>query len=118
MDVERLADSPLVRQRISEAAASADELRAMQPVGLADTARDERTTRRENLDALERGMRMRTIVHADVLAKPLHAARIRQLHAAGDLHRVVDEPIQQLVIFDRTVAFLRPTPSPTLPARC
>ncbi|MFB4262215.1 LuxR C-terminal-related transcriptional regulator [Nonomuraea sp. GTA35] len=110
VDVERLEDSPLVRQRISEAALSADELRAMQPVGLADTARDERTTRRENLDALERGMRMRTIVHAGVLDKPLHAARIRQLHAAGDLHRVVDEPIQQLVIFDRTVAFLRPTP--------
>ncbi|MGW3351865.1 LuxR C-terminal-related transcriptional regulator [Nonomuraea rubra] len=115
VDVERLVDSELVRQRISQAAASATELRAMQPVGQAGTERDERSTRRENLDALERGMRMRTIVHADMLDKPLLAARIRQLHAAGDLHRVVDEPIQQLVIFDRTVAFLRIVPVPHSP---
>ncbi|MFC7111357.1 hypothetical protein ACFQQB_69760 [Nonomuraea rubra] len=117
VDVERLVDSELVRQRISQAAASATELRAMQPVGQAGTERDERSTRRENLDALERGMRMRTIVHADMLDKPLLAARIRQLHAAGDLHRVVDEPIQQMVIFDRTVAFLRIVPVAHSPER-
>ncbi|AQZ61271.1 putative two-component system response regulator [[Actinomadura] parvosata subsp. kistnae] len=115
VDVERLEDNALVRRRISEAAVSAREVRAMHPVGVSDTARNEHTSRRENLDALERGTRMRTIVHATVLDDPIRAARIRQLHAAGDLHRVVDEPVQQLVIFDRTLAFLRLTPVPYAP---
>ncbi|RSN12965.1 hypothetical protein DMB42_09525 [Nonomuraea sp. WAC 01424] len=53
---------------------------------------------------------MRTIVHSSLLDDPRKAARIRELHAAGDLHRVIDEPIQQLLIFDRSVAFVRITP--------
>ncbi|WP_262380262.1 helix-turn-helix transcriptional regulator [Nonomuraea sp. PA05] len=110
VDVERLEDGELVRQRILEAAATAREVRAMQPVGPAETERHEGISRRENLDALARGLRMRTIVHADVLDEPRKVSRIRQLHAAGDLHRVVDQPIQQLIIFDRAVAFLQFTP--------
>ncbi|UBU09436.1 helix-turn-helix transcriptional regulator [Nonomuraea gerenzanensis] len=110
VDVERLEDGDDVRRRILEAASSAREVRAMHPVGPAEPERREHLTRRQNLDALERGIRMRTIVHADVLDNPRNAARIRQLHAAGDLHRVADEPIQQLIVFDRTVAFLQFTP--------
>ncbi|MEW9549044.1 LuxR C-terminal-related transcriptional regulator [Nonomuraea sp. NPDC050783] len=115
VDVERLEDGALVQQRIAQAVGAARELRAMHPVGTADLGRQEQRSRREVLDALERGMAMRTIVHASILDDPRKAARIRQLHAAGDLHRVVDEPIQQLLIFDRTVAFLRLTPLPYAP---
>lgn len=110
VDVERLEDSELVRQQIAQAAAAARELRAMHPVGSPEKGRDEQKSRRSVLDALRRGMTMRTIIHASVLEDPRKAARIRELHAAGDLHRVVDEPIQQLLVFDRTVAFVRITP--------
>ncbi|MEV0627233.1 hypothetical protein [Nonomuraea wenchangensis] len=110
--VERLEDSAVVRDRIAQAARAARELRAMHPVGSQDTGRQERRSRRDVLDALEGGVSMRTIVHASVLDDPVKSARIRQLHAAGDLHRVVDEPIQQVLIFDRAVAFVRLTPVP------
>ncbi|MEV0382055.1 hypothetical protein [Nonomuraea sp. NPDC050643] len=58
---------------------------------------------------------MRTIIHSSVLDDPRKTARLRELHAAGDLHRVVDEPIQQLLVFDRAVAFVRITPVPYSP---
>ncbi|MBT2231960.1 helix-turn-helix transcriptional regulator [Nonomuraea sp. NEAU-A123] len=82
----------------------------MHPVGSSEKGREEQKSRRDVLDALQHGMTMRTIIHTSVLDDPRKAARIRELHAAGDLHRVVDEPIQQLLIFDRTVAFVRITP--------
>ncbi|GAA3471729.1 helix-turn-helix transcriptional regulator [Nonomuraea roseola] len=110
VDVERLEDSELVRQQIAQAARTARELRAMHPVGSPEKGRQEQQSRRSVLDALQQGMEMRTIIHASVLDDPRKAARIRELHAAGDLHRVVDEPVQQLLIFDRAVAFLRITP--------
>jgi DNA-binding CsgD family transcriptional regulator len=115
VDVERLEDDLLVRQRIAQAVESAKELRAMQPMGALDTGREEHRSRGEVLDALRDGMTMRTIVHAGVLDDPVKAARIRQLHAAGDQHRMVDEPIQKVLIFDRAVAFVRLTPIPYTP---
>ncbi|WP_433419501.1 LuxR C-terminal-related transcriptional regulator [Microtetraspora malaysiensis] len=113
--VELLDDSELVQQRIAEAVRSAHELRAMHPVGSSEKGREEQKSRRSVLDALQHGMAMRTIVHASVLDDPRKAARIRELHSSGDLHRVVDEPIQQLLIFDRAVAFVRTTPVPYSP---
>ncbi|MEV0144900.1 MULTISPECIES: LuxR C-terminal-related transcriptional regulator [unclassified Nonomuraea] len=110
VDVERIDDDALVRQRIAEIVPAAGELRAMQPLGAVEKGSEEQKSRRAVLDALERGMRMRTIVHTSVMDDSGKAARIRQLHASGDLHRVVDEPIQQVLIFDRAVAFLRMTP--------
>jgi DNA-binding CsgD family transcriptional regulator len=110
VDVERLEDSELVRQQIGQAARSAGELRAMHPVGSQEKGRQEQQSRLSVLDALRRGMTMRTIVHASVLDDPRKTARIRELHATGDLHRVIDERIQQLLVFDRTVAFVRITP--------
>jgi DNA-binding CsgD family transcriptional regulator len=110
VDVERLEDNELVRQQIARAARSARELRAMHPVGPTETGREEERSRRNVLDALRAGLAMRTIVEASLLEDPRKAARIRQLHAAGDLHRVIDDPIQQVLIFDRTVAFVRITP--------
>ncbi|MEV4454862.1 LuxR C-terminal-related transcriptional regulator [Microbispora sp. NPDC049633] len=108
--VELVDDNELVQQRIMEAVHTARELRAMHPVGSTDKGRQEQRSRRRVLDALQRGMEMRTIVHASVLDDPGKAARIRELHSSGDLHRVVDEPIQQLLVFDRAVAFVRTTP--------
>ncbi|MEV1245246.1 hypothetical protein ACIBO2_02860 [Nonomuraea sp. NPDC050022] len=96
VDVERLEDRALVRQQIAQAAASARELRAMHPVGSSKKGREEQKSRVDVLDALRDGMTMRTIIHASVLDDPRKAARLRELHAAGDLHRVVDEPIQQV----------------------
>ncbi|MBB5082635.1 helix-turn-helix transcriptional regulator [Nonomuraea endophytica] len=110
VEVERLENSEEVRLRITELARTSRELRAMQPVGATETGRAEQRNRREVLDSLERGMTMRTIVHASVLDDPRKAARLRELHAAGDQHRVVDEPIQQMLVFDRAVAFVRITP--------
>ncbi|MEV6037168.1 LuxR C-terminal-related transcriptional regulator [Nonomuraea sp. NPDC052116] len=115
VDVERVEDNELVREQIAQAAATARELRAMHPVGSAEHGREEQKSRLRVLDALRRGMTMRTIVHASVLDDPRKAARIRELHATGDLHRVIDEPIQQLLVFDRAVAFIRITPVPYSP---
>ncbi|WP_308249718.1 helix-turn-helix transcriptional regulator [Sphaerisporangium fuscum] len=110
VDVELVDDAELVARRIAQAVGSARELRAMHPVGSVEQGRQEQRSRRDVLDALRGGMAMRTVVHASVLDDPRRTARIRELHAAGDLHRVVDEPIQQLLIFDRAVAFVRTAP--------
>ncbi|MEU6786705.1 helix-turn-helix transcriptional regulator [Nonomuraea angiospora] len=115
VDVERVEDNELVREQIAQAAATARELRAMHPVGSTEHGREEQKSRLRVLEALRRGMTMRTIVHASVLDDPRKAARIRELHATGDLHRVIDEPIQQLLVFDRAVAFVRITPVPYSP---
>ncbi|WP_327089261.1 LuxR C-terminal-related transcriptional regulator [Nonomuraea sp. NBC_01738] len=109
-EVERVDDSDQVRRLIAQAAASASELRAMHPVGSPEQGSQERRSRHDVLKELQRGLVMRTIVHASVLDDPRRAARIRELHASGDLHRVVDEPIQQVLVFDRSVAFVRITP--------
>ncbi|WP_246147649.1 helix-turn-helix transcriptional regulator [Nonomuraea turkmeniaca] len=111
VDVERVDDDELVRQQIAQVVPAAGELRAMHPwYPRTEKGSEEREGRRRVLDALERGMKMRTIVHASVMDDPRKAGRVRQLHAAGDLYRIVDEPIQQLLVFDRVVAFLRMTP--------
>ncbi|MEV4176274.1 LuxR C-terminal-related transcriptional regulator [Nonomuraea sp. NPDC049709] len=110
VDVERVDDDALVRQQIAQVVPAAGELRAMQPLSSMEKGSQERRSRRRVLDALERGMTMRTVIHASVLDDPGKVARIRQLHASGDRHRVVEEPIQQVLIFDRAVAFLRMTP--------
>ncbi|MEU8355555.1 LuxR C-terminal-related transcriptional regulator [Nonomuraea sp. NPDC048882] len=115
VEVERVEDNDLVRRLIAQAADSSRELRAMQPLGATETGRDEQRSRRHVLDALRQGLSMRTIIHSSVLDDPRKAARIRELHAAGDLHRLIDEPIQQLLVFDRSVAFVRITPVPYAP---
>ncbi|WP_440089417.1 hypothetical protein [Streptosporangium sp. LJ11] len=82
----------------------------MHPVGSPEKGRQEQKSRRSVLDALRRGMTMRTIVHARVLDDPRKAARVREPHAVGDSHRIVDEPIQQVLVFERTAAFVRIIP--------
>lgn len=114
-EIERVDDQQAVARLIADAVASSYELRAMHPIGTARTGREEQRSRRDVLEALQRGMTMRTIVHRSVLDHPGKLARLRELHAAGDLHRVIGEPIQQLLIFDRAVAFVRITPVDNTP---
>ncbi|WP_328809114.1 LuxR C-terminal-related transcriptional regulator [Nonomuraea montanisoli] len=110
VEVERVEDNERVRRQILELAGSSRELRALQPVGSREEGREEQRSRLDVLGALRRGMRMRTVVHSSVLDDDVKAARLRELHAAGDLHRVIDEQVQQLLVFDHAVAFLRITP--------
>jgi DNA-binding NarL/FixJ family response regulator len=115
VEVERVEDNERVRRQILHLAGSCRELRALQPVGSTDQGREEQRSRLDVLGALRRGMRMRTVVHSSVLDDALKTARIRELHAAGDLHRVTDEQVQQLLVFDHAVAFLRITPVASSP---
>lgn len=56
-------------------------------------------------------MSWRTIVPRRVLDNPAAADYCRRLHEAGDRHRVTDETIQQMVILDRSVAFVPTVPN-------
>lgn len=108
-DVERMEDNEVVRQWVRELTETAREILAMRNESA--RRRDQVGSRQITFDALRRGTVMRTIVRAGVLDDPDQAARARQLHEAGDRHRVIDEQAQEILIFDRKVAFMRPTPS-------
>ncbi|GIH92950.1 LuxR C-terminal-related transcriptional regulator [Planobispora siamensis] len=110
VDVERLTDGELILRQVAHALGASDELRAMYPTGTPEVGRRGNKNMPDLLDALRRGMRVRLITHASMLGDPAKASRIREMHAAGALCRVTDEPIQQLLVFDRSVAFLRMTP--------
>lgn len=103
-DVERVEDNAVVWQLVSDLSETAHEILAMRARDARQ--RDAKGGKRITLDALARGTIMRTVVKADVLDSPDQAARVRELHAAGDLHRVTDERFSELLIFDRRVAFL------------
>ncbi|GGS75841.1 hypothetical protein GCM10010156_38340 [Planobispora rosea] len=108
--VERLEDGELILQQIAHAMDTSDEVRAMYPAGTPEVGRRGRRNMPEFLDALRRGMRARLIVHTSMMDDPVSTARIREMHAGGTLYRITDEPVQQLLVFDRSVAFLRITP--------
>lgn len=103
-DVERIEDNGAVWELIRDLTEKAEEILAMRARDA--RRRDEKGAKIITLAALERGAIMRTVVRADVLKSPDQAARIRELHAAGDLHRVTDEQFRELLIFDRRVAFM------------
>ncbi|MFI9560324.1 helix-turn-helix transcriptional regulator [Nonomuraea endophytica] len=62
------------------------------------------------IDRLRTGVSWRTIVPRALLDDPASAAYCRQLHQAGDRHRVTDDSVQQMIVLDRKVAFV-----PTMP---
>ncbi|QGN50035.1 hypothetical protein ACN26Y_30075 [Micromonospora sp. WMMD558] len=62
------------------------------------------------LDWLAAGSSWRTILPRSVLATPGYLDYSLVLHRAGDLHRVADVPVQQMVIIDRTYAFVPAVP--------
>ncbi|MEU7897361.1 LuxR C-terminal-related transcriptional regulator [Nonomuraea sp. NPDC049152] len=108
-EVERLDDNARVWHWIREYTRTAREILAIR----ADNARqrDSKGGKDLTLDALKRGVRMRTITCVRVLELPDQVARIMELNAAGDLHRVLDEPLRELVIFDRSIAFIAIDPA-------
>ncbi|MFI6603709.1 hypothetical protein ACIBHX_46395 [Nonomuraea sp. NPDC050536] len=63
------------------------------------------------LGRLAQGPKWRTVIGRSSLRTPELIAYATQLHRAGDLHRVIDNPIQQMVIIDRSVAFVPITPN-------
>jgi DNA-binding CsgD family transcriptional regulator len=60
---------------------------------------------------LARGLRSRTLVPARALEDPDRDLRSRRWHAAGDLHRVTAEPVRQVTLVNRAVAFVRADPA-------
>lgn len=63
------------------------------------------------LKRLAEGVRWRTIVPRENLSRPNVIEYSLALHRAGDRHRVIDEPAQQMVILDRAVAFVPTVPN-------
>ncbi|MBG0826711.1 helix-turn-helix transcriptional regulator [Planomonospora sp. ID67723] len=82
----------------------------MYPVSTPEVGQEGRRNMPDLLGALRRGMRMRLIVHTSMMDDPLKAGRIREMQAAGALYRVTDEPVQQMLVFDRSVVFTQITP--------
>ncbi|MEU7900465.1 helix-turn-helix transcriptional regulator [Nonomuraea sp. NPDC049152] len=107
-DVERIDDNVAVWQRVRDLTASAGEILAMRAGDARH--RDSKGARLITMDALRRGATFRTIVPAELMNSPDQAARVRELHAAGDLHRVSDEPLREMLVFDRAISFLAVSP--------
>ncbi|MBB5075309.1 hypothetical protein [Nonomuraea endophytica] len=100
--VERIEGLEQTQERIWRMSRQSQELLAMHPERRGVDPR----VRERTLAELRSGVRHRTIVHRATLDNPEVAAYFHEIHRAGDRHRVVDEPIQQLVIMDRQTAFV------------
>ncbi|WP_219460350.1 helix-turn-helix transcriptional regulator [Nonomuraea rhizosphaerae] len=101
--IERLDGPERARSRIGELSARVTECLAMHPVRENPSHDDVRARVLRNLG---RGAVYRTIVHRRTLDDPEVAGYFRELHRAGDRHRVTDESIQTLLVFDRSTAFV------------
>ncbi|WP_157248995.1 hypothetical protein [Nonomuraea typhae] len=100
--VERIEGMEQTQERIWKMSEGAEEILAMHPVRQNVVP----AIRERTLTDLRKGIRHRTIVHRSTLDDPDVAAYFLEIHRAGDRHRVVDEPIQRLVIMDRETAFV------------
>ncbi|GAA2359088.1 helix-turn-helix domain-containing protein [Nonomuraea africana] len=100
--VERIEGIEQTQQRIWQASANARDVLSMHP----SRSRVDPRVRERVLAELKAGVRHRSIVHRTTLDDPEVAAYFREIHRAGDRHRVIDEPIQLLLIFDRETAFV------------
>lgn len=105
--VERIEGLEQTQRRIWHVSADAKEILSMHPFRMGVDQR----IRERSLSDLRAGVRYRTIVHRSTLADPVVAAYFREIHRAGDRHRVIDEPIQRMVVIDRETAFTPIEPS-------
>jgi DNA-binding CsgD family transcriptional regulator len=102
--VERIDDAAQVGKRIWSIAQDAVEVLAVHPhVGLTAS---KTAMLPHYLQRLGEGVRWRTIVPRPCLKNPAVLEYVTTLHRAGDLHRVVETPLQQMVIVDRAVSFV------------
>ncbi|MEU7895112.1 hypothetical protein AB0B45_19910 [Nonomuraea sp. NPDC049152] len=100
--VERIEGTERTQQRIWQASTSAKDVLSMHP----SRERVDPRVRDRALSELRAGVRHRSIVHRSTLDDPEVAAYFHEIHRAGDRHRVIDEPIEPLLIFDRETAFV------------
>ncbi|MFG1689686.1 LuxR C-terminal-related transcriptional regulator [Nonomuraea sp. NPDC049269] len=104
--IERIDGIDQIDERIWSLALDAREVLTVQS--------DRRRPRPDMLPAylhrLGEGVRWRTIISRKSLADPELMEYSLTLHRAGDHHRLVDDAGQQMVIVDRSVAFVPTTP--------
>ncbi|MGK5556808.1 hypothetical protein ACSNOI_34885 [Actinomadura kijaniata] len=60
---------------------------------------------------LARGLRSRTLLPTRALRHPDEESRARHRHALGDLHRTTTEPVRNLVVVNRSTAFVQADPA-------
>ncbi|MFJ2862727.1 LuxR C-terminal-related transcriptional regulator [Kitasatospora sp. NPDC087314] len=94
-----------IRQRISQLASDCrSEVLAAQPGHRpADTLQ---VALLQDVRLLQRGCSLRTIYQPDALADPPVLAYVEEVTRHGSLIRVLDEPFQRLIVFDRAVAVI------------
>lgn len=102
--IERIDGADRVRARIAELSVRARECLSMHANRLEQPSDEQ--VRRRTLGNLRSGTIYRTIIHRRTLESPGNAEYFREIHRAGDRHRVIDEAIQQLIVYDKATAFV------------
>ncbi|MEV0390585.1 LuxR C-terminal-related transcriptional regulator [Nonomuraea sp. NPDC050643] len=105
--IERIDGSDRISERIWSLTLDAREVLAVQSERPRPRPNPERLS--AYLQRLSEGVRWRTIISRKSVLDPVHMEFCLTLHRAGDLHRLVDDPPRQMVIVDRSVAFIRST---------
>nr|WP_237419308.1 LuxR C-terminal-related transcriptional regulator [Kitasatospora sp. SID7827] len=102
-----------IRHRVMQIESeTAEEILAAQPGGARPVTRMS-GTRRHNERALARGMRLRTLYQPGALTDPATVGYAAELSAAGERFKVLDEPFQRMLIFDRRTAVIPAAPGDT-----
>ncbi|GAA1595180.1 hypothetical protein GCM10009678_91530 [Actinomadura kijaniata] len=60
---------------------------------------------------LARGLRSRTLLPTHALGHPDQESQVRHRHSLGDLHRTTTEPVRNLVVVNRSTAFVQADPA-------
>ncbi|MGW7481548.1 helix-turn-helix transcriptional regulator [Nonomuraea muscovyensis] len=107
LGVERIDGVEQVNERLWSMAADAYEVMTIQSVRRRAVPEMLPTY----LKRLTEGVRWRTIVPRGSLRRQDVIEYVLALHRAGDHHRVIEEPAQQMVIFDRAMAFVPTVPN-------
>jgi hypothetical protein len=105
--VEHLHGNSLINERIEEAiSCAAGELITAQPGGPRTRELLDRSIPRDT-EALERGVKMRTLYHATARHSPLTQEWAKVMADKGGEIRTLDAPFLRMVIIDRKSAFIQ-----------
>ncbi|MFF2146621.1 LuxR C-terminal-related transcriptional regulator [Kitasatospora sp. NPDC058190] len=111
LDIERLESVAEVRARIDDLAFFTHrEVLAFQPDGPLTPALIE-AARPLDLRALRRGISLRTVVLTSATADPATGRYLRELTQAGAEIRAVEQRMERLLVFDRSVAVVPVDPA-------